>query len=105
MKITFVENDGTKHEVDVEVGQSLMRAALDHGVPGIMADCGGMCTCATCHCYLSESAFAAVAPPSDDERDMLECALDIRPSSRLSCQVMVTPELDGTSVEIPATQI
>lgn len=105
VKLTFVEHDGTSHAIDAQEGLSLMRAALDHGIPGIMADCGGLCTCATCHCYLDERTFAVVGPIGDDEQDILEGAIDVRDNSRLSCQIIVTPALEGTTIEIPAAQL
>jgi len=104
-KITFIEHDGTEHAVTATEGTTLMRAALDHGVPGIMADCGGECACATCHAYLDPAYFTHAGAPSDEERDMLECAIDAADHSRLTCQVIVTRALDGLSVRLPASQI
>lgn len=102
--ITFIEHDGSKHVVRADVGQSLMQAAVAHPVPGIPADCGGSCSCATCHAYIDETGLDRMPPPAPDELDMLGCAIDVRDNSRLTCQVAVTPELDGLVVRLPASQ-
>lgn len=104
VKITFVEHSGQEHVVDVEVGKSVMQAAVENMVPGIIADCGGNCSCATCHVYVDEQWAERVTPPSQGEADMLECALHIQQTSRLSCQLAVTPELDGLIVRLPESQ-
>ena len=103
-KVTFIEFDGTAHEVDAKVGQSLMRAAVDNGVPGIDADCGGACACATCHVYVDEEWTGVVGEPEPMEEDMLDFAYDVRPNSRLSCQIKVGDELDGLVVTVPERQ-
>lgn len=105
VKVTFVEHDGTEYAVEAAEGESVMRAALNNGVPGIIADCGGECSCATCHAYLDEAFFALSNPASDEENDMLECAIDVRPTSRLTCQVKLSQALDGMTVEVPASQL
>lgn len=104
--VTYVEFDGSSQTVDVPNGENVMRAALDHGVEGIVGECGGGMACATCHCYIDEAWFDKVGGPvSQDERDMLESAAsEVRPTSRLSCQVVVTPELDGLVVHLPERQ-
>lgn len=100
--IFFEQPDGICAEVDVAVGQSLMRAAIEHGVNGIEAECGGACACATCHVYVEEGAFP---PPDEIELGMLEgVAAERAPTSRLSCQLEMKPELTGARVRIPATQ-
>ncbi|MEL6689877.1 MAG: 2Fe-2S iron-sulfur cluster-binding protein [Pseudomonadota bacterium] len=105
-KITYIEFGGATHEVDVPVGQSLMEGARTGNVPGIAADCGGACACATCHVYLEESWVANVPEADDLEVDMLDFAPDVVPGrSRLSCQVEVTAEMDGMSVTVPENQI
>jgi 2Fe-2S ferredoxin len=104
-KITYIEFSGQQHTVDAEVGQSLMQVATDNMIPGIIADCGGNCSCATCHVYIDTSWQARVTPPEQGERDMLDCALYVQENSRLSCQVNVTPELDGMVVRLPESQI
>jgi 2Fe-2S ferredoxin len=104
-KITYVEFSGQQHTVDAEVGQSLMQVATDNMIPGIIADCGGNCSCATCHVYIDTDWQAHVTPPQQGERDMLDCALYVQENSRLSCQVHVTPEVDGMVVRLPESQI
>ena len=103
-KITFVEFGGQRHEVAVEVGQSVMAAAMNNMVPGIIADCGGNCACATCHVYVDAPWDARTVKPTKEENDMIECALHTRPASRLSCQVKITAELDGLVVMLPESQ-
>lgn len=98
MKITFVHGN-QNFETTPEVGESLMMTAARHRVPGIDADCGGGCSCATCHVYLPEDAPVEAA--SEMELDMLDFAEGLRNNSRLSCQVTVTPQLDGLVVEVP----
>lgn len=101
--IRFIEHSGTEHRVEVAAGQTLMQAACFNQIPGILGDCGGCCSCATCHCYLE--AGTGIAPPSEDERLMLEGALEVHEDSRLACQVVVTNELDGLVVRLPESQV
>jgi len=103
-KITFVEYDGTKHTVEAELGSTVMESALHNGVPGIVAECGGGCTCATCLVHVDEAWGKIVGPPSEDEEYMLDSAYEVKPTSRLSCQIKVTEELDGLIVYTPAYQ-
>ena len=103
-KVTFIAHDGTRHEVQATAGQSLMLAAVTNGVPGIDADCGGACACATCHVYV-EAPWAAMLPPQAQmETDMLNFSAELRPSSRLACQIPVTEALDGLTVSMPEAQ-
>lgn len=102
--VTYIESDGRRHGVDVPVGDSLMEGAIRNGVPGIEADCGGALACATCHVYVPPKWAAETGAPTEDERDMLECANDVDARSRLSCQIVVTPALDGIEIELPASQ-
>jgi len=81
-----------------------MKAALDSGVVGIDAECGGCLTCATCHVYVDPDWVSRLAEPTEEERIMVDCAIDVRPNSRLSCQIPLTDALDGLVIEIPATQ-
>lgn len=105
-KITYVEHEGTTHVVDVENGWSVMRGAVYNGIPGIVAECGGACACATCHIYVDESWTGKLKPMEATEREMIEfVAADVRQNSRLACQVTVQPELDGLVVQMPETQI
>jgi len=103
-KVTFIEFSGQEHVIEVEVGQSVMQAAVNNMVPGIIADCGGNCSCATCHVYINPEWVGRVTPPSPGETEMLECALHIQETSRLSCQVAVTADLDGLVVRLPESQ-
>jgi len=103
-KIKFVAHTGREHEVDAPVGQSVMQAALNNMVPGIIADCGGNCSCATCHVYIEAPWAQLTGQPSKEESDMIECALHTRPTSRLSCQINVTAGLDGLVVGLPESQ-
>jgi 2Fe-2S ferredoxin len=104
--VTYVEADGAEHAVDVPAGENVMRGAVNNGVEGIVGECGGGLACATCHCYVDEAwADKVGGPSSDDERDMLEsAAAEVRPTSRLSCQIEITPELDGLVVRLPERQ-
>lgn len=103
-KITFVLSDGTRHEVAAEVGTTVMRAAVDNAVPGIEAECGGQCACATCHVYVDPNWMAVSGRPSEMEEDMLDFAYEVRATSRLSCQIAVTEEMDGLVVRVPERQ-
>lgn len=104
-KITFIEHNGTEHVVAAEVGLSLMQVAVNNMVPGIIADCGGYCNCATCHCYIDPAWVDKVPAKEADERDMVSYAIDAQENSRLSCQLRVTPELDGLVVRFPKSQM
>ena len=103
--LIFIEHQGREHRVQVEPGTSVMQAALNAGVPGILADCGGSCSCGTCHGYLEGKVAARVAAASDSERDMLDCAIDVLPHSRLTCQVVVTAAMDGLVIRLPRSKI
>lgn len=104
-KITYIEFDGTPHEVDVSSGLSVMEGAVDNNIPGIEAECGGMCSCATCHVYVDPAWVEATGESQHIEQDMLESALDLQETSRLSCQIEVSDELDGLVVRMPELQI
>jgi ferredoxin, 2Fe-2S len=103
-KITFIQPDGTAQTVDGEAGMTVMETAKKHLVEGIEAECGGACACATCHVYVDESWREKTGSPAEMEEDMLDFAFDVRPESRLSCQIRVTEELDGLVVRIPEKQ-
>ena len=103
-RISYVEHSGKKHEVEVPTGWSVMEGAVKNLVPGIDADCGGACACATCHVYVDPAWQSKIPPKSDMEETMLDFAQDLRPNSRLSCQIRVTPELEGLTVETPRSQ-
>ena len=103
-KVTFVAHDGSRHPVDAVEGDSLMRAAVDNGVPGIDADCGGMCACATCHVFVDPEWGARLPAPTPQEEAMLGLAAEQTERSRLACQIVVTAELDGLTVAMPEAQ-
>jgi 2Fe-2S ferredoxin len=103
-RITFVLADGSHREVEASVGTSLMKAALDSGVPGIEAECGGCLTCATCHGYIDDEWAGRLEPATEEEAIMIDCAIDVRPTSRLTCQVRLTDGLDGIVVHVPQSQ-
>ena len=103
-KITFVEHNGTEHVVDVKSGLTVMEAAIKNNVPGIDADCGGACACATCHVYVGDGWLEKTGTPSAMEESMLDFAENVEPNSRLSCQIKVSDELDGLVVSLPESQ-
>ena len=103
-KITFIQPDGSKQVVDGENGMTVMETAKKNLVPGIEAECGGACACATCHVYVDEAWREKTGSPSEMEEDMLDFAFDVRPASRLSCQIKVTDALDGLVVSVPEKQ-
>jgi ferredoxin, 2Fe-2S len=104
-RITYVEPGGRRVEAEIDSGLSVMQGAMDLGIDGIEAQCGGMCSCATCHCYVAPEWLARLPPPQDDELVMLQnVAAERRPNSRLSCQLKMTPALDGLLVEYPDRQ-
>ena len=103
-KITFIDPDGAQHAFDAELGQSLMKVAVQNGVSGIEADCGGACACATCHVYVDPAWVEATGTPANGEAEMLEYAVERELTSRLSCQIVVTDALDGLVVRLPISQ-
>jgi 2Fe-2S ferredoxin len=105
-RITYIEHDGTKHEVDVPNGLTVMEGARDNGIPGIEADCGGACACSTCHVYVDDAWIERLPPRDPMEEDMLDFAWEPDPlASRLTCQLKVSDELDGLVVRMPEKQI
>lgn len=103
--ITFIEHDGSEHKVDIEEGRSLMQTALDNSVPGIDADCGGECACGTCHVIVDENWASTIGVASDTEAQMLEMTPEKAVTSRLSCQIPMTEDMDGLIVRIPEFQM
>ena len=103
-KITYIDASRTGRTVDAEVGSTVMETAIRNNIPGIEAECGGACACATCHVYVDEAWTAEVGEPEAMEEDMLDFAYDVQPNSRLSCQIKVTDELDGLKVTTPDKQ-
>jgi 2Fe-2S ferredoxin len=103
-KIKFIEFNGTEHENEVSAGTSIMQAALDENVRGIIGDCGGSCSCATCHIYVDESWLSKLGEKSEMEEILLEEVCDPQDNSRLSCQIIVSDDLDGLVLRIPEKQ-
>jgi ferredoxin, 2Fe-2S len=103
-KITFILHDGTEKTLDGMPGMSVMETAIKHQIPGIDADCGGACACATCHVYVEPEWREKLAARASMEEDMLDFAFDVRPESRLSCQIKVSDALDGLRVKVPEKQ-
>ena len=105
-KVTYIEHDGTRHRVEVPVGLSLMRGAIDNNVPGIDADCGGQCACATCHVYVERAWFDKIGAPiiGSQEESMLSFAAAAEFNSRLACQIAMREEFDGLTVRMPQGQ-
>lgn len=100
-KLIFIEHNGTRHTVDAKAGESVMQAAVANMVPGILADCGGACSCATCHGYVMPGIFPG---KSAAEAEMLECVLEPRDDSRLTCQLIVTDAMENVEIRLPASQ-
>ena len=105
MRITFIDDRGGVSTVEGEAGQSAMRCATDHLVSGIVGECGGSMACATCHGYVDEAWMDRLPPPSAQEREMLSGCIDVRPNSRLTCQIRLEDALDGLTITVPVSQI
>lgn len=103
-KITYIEHSGAEHVVDVPVGSTVMEGAVNNRVPGIDADCGGACSCATCHVYVDDAWVEATGKAESMEQSMLDFANDPKPTSRLSCQIRITDALEGLVVRTPESQ-
>ncbi|SEI51588.1 2Fe-2S iron-sulfur cluster-binding protein [Pseudomonas sp. NFACC07-1] len=103
-KVIFIQPDGSEQIVQAEVGQSVMQVAVNNQVHGILGDCGGSCSCATCHGYVDENWSEHMPPAASYEVDMLSCAMEVTDQSRLTCQICMTPELDGLVIRLPASQ-
>lgn len=104
IKITFIQPDGASQVVEAEEGFTVMEAAKKADVPGIEAECGGACACATCHVYVDPAWREKTGAPTEIEEDMLDFAFDVREESRLCCQIKVTSSLDGLILRVPAKQ-
>lgn len=105
IKVTYISADGTQVEAQGEAGDSVMNLAISAGVDGIVAECGGSMMCATCHCFVDEAWAEKAGPRVDGEQDMLECATtELTAASRLSCQIKLSPALDGLVVHVPESQ-
>ena len=103
-KITYIEHNGKKHTIDVANGLSIMEGAVQNNIPGIDADCGGAMACATCHVYVKEEWFNNLPQKEQGEEDMLDMAFEPKKNSRLSCQILVSKEIDGIIVDLPKKQ-
>ena len=103
-KITYVTTSGERIETEGQNGSTVMETAIMNAVPGIVAECGGACTCATCHVHVDAAWSETVGGPSMMEEDMLDFAYDVKPTSRLSCQIKDKEELDGLIVHVPSRQ-
>lgn len=103
-KVTYISHDGASHEADVPSGQTVKDGAVNNLIPGILAECGGACACATCHVYVDNAWWEQVGRPGAVETDMLDFASEVRETSRLSCQIEVSDTLDGLVVHIPEEQ-
>ena len=104
-KITYITSDTKVHEIDVENGLTVMEGAVQNDIPGIDADCGGSMACATCHVYVKEDWFNKIPSKQEGEDDMLDQAYEPKSNSRLSCQLMVSDELEGLVVNLPEKQV
>ncbi|HTZ72239.1 MAG TPA: 2Fe-2S iron-sulfur cluster-binding protein [Acetobacteraceae bacterium] len=103
-KVTYISQEGEERTVETSVGMTVMRTAIAQGIPGIDADCGGSCACATCHVYVDPAWADKLKAPESAETDMLDFVIDRQPTSRLSCQIEITEALDGLIVRTPTTQ-
>ena len=103
-KITYIEHNGKSHKIEVANGLTVMEGAVQNNIPGIDADCGGSCSCATCHVYVDEKWFNKLSKSEEGEQDMLDMAYEPKKNSRLSCQLIVSDELDGLVVTTPEKQ-
>ena len=103
-KITYITHDNQIHTVEVQNGLTVMEGAVQNDIPGIDADCGGGMACATCHVYVKDEWFDKITPKEDGEEDMLDMAFEPKKNSRLSCQIIISDELDGLTVNIPSKQ-
>ena len=103
-KVTYIEHNGKSHEIEVAKGLTVMEGAVQNNIPGIDADCGGSCACATCHVYVDQKWFNKLPNKESSEEDMLDMAFESNKFSRLTCQLTVTDELDGLVVKMPSKQ-
>jgi len=105
MQLTFIDRSEQRYVVVADRGMSVMQAAVENLVPGILGDCGGACACATCHVHVDPGWMDLAGPPSEIEAQLLDGVLDLRPTSRLACQIVVNDSLDGLVVHLPESQI
>ena len=105
VRIIFSETGGRRYEVDAAIGGSLMEAAIDNDIETVLAECGGCCSCATCHCFIEVPSGVAIPPPDELEEGLLETIPDRTEHSRLSCQVLITDEFEGLEIGLPTSQV
>ena len=103
-KITYTDSGGTARTVEADLGSTVMETAIRNNIPGIEAECGGACACSTCHVYIDDAWRETVGEPSPMEEDMLDFAYEVKPTSRLSCQIKVRDNLNGLVVHVPSRQ-
>ena len=103
-KVTYIEHHGSEHVIELKTGMSVMEGAVKNGVPGIDADCGGACACATCHVYVEDGWLEKTGAKTAMETSMLDFAENVQANSRLSCQIKITDDLDGLVVRMPESQ-
>ena len=104
-RLVFVQPDGAEKVIEVEAGLTVMEAAVKNGVQGVIGECGGTCACSTCHCYVRPDWAGRLPPKSEEEADLLDFAWEPKDTSRLTCQITVTKELDGMVLHVPAEQL
>lgn len=104
-RITYLDADGGRRDLEIDIGSTVMEGAVDNNVPGIVAECGGACACATCHAYIDDAWLDKLPPMSEMEDAMLDSALERRPNSRLSCQLEITADLDGLIVHVANNEV
>ena len=104
-KVTYIENSGNSHTIEIANGLSVMEGAVQNDIPGIDADCGGGMACATCHVYVKDEWFDKITKKSEGEDDMIDQAYEPKKNSRLSCQIQVGPEIDGLEIHLPEKQV
>jgi 2Fe-2S ferredoxin len=102
--VTYIQSTGQSHEINLDSGKSLMQGAVDNLIDGILAECGGSCSCATCHCYVHLDWVDKIEPPSEMENDLLGCVTEPQLNSRLSCQIIANESHDGLTVYLPKSQ-
>jgi ferredoxin, 2Fe-2S len=104
VRVIFIEHDGTTHDIEAPEGWTLMEAAVKNGVSGIDGDCGGVCACATCHVFIEPVWLGRLGDQEAGEIDLLELSTDVKPNSRLACQIALDVSLDGLTVRMPSSQ-
>jgi 2Fe-2S ferredoxin len=104
-QVTIIDNRGASHTIEAKAGTTLMQAVLHNQIEGVVAECGGSCACGTCHCYVDETWASRLPARSDIEQETLECSIGVQDTSRLSCQIQLTDQMDGLLVRLPDRQV